>query len=142
MSEFDFIYRVASDVVEPFLYHGTSRFNLNTILNRDKGLLRSPSYWGTEEIAGYYATTFADEGIVLRVPLTRFNQKLLKPDMNSIAEPITMHIEYDEHEVGELWEKCKGTWKDSYRIVGSVVYNGPIKITKADVYLEGIYDSE
>jgi len=103
------------------------------------GVLPEPSWWGTAEIAEYYAETAAEEigpeeeYKVIKLPLSAFNPALLEADQNSVAEPLTYTLGRSEDELYEEWQNCKGTWQDSLRIYGSVVYNAPIEVTAQTV---------
>lgn len=137
---------------EQYLYHGTQQKALERIL-RDGGIIKAPSYWGTQEAAEYYAegynvyglhrTNFIgqdDEAVLIQVPLVRFDKSKLFPDQNTIAEPIMSvyndELDYEEvteEELYEQWEACKGTWQDCLRIYQAVVYKAPMRITEDDV---------
>jgi hypothetical protein len=100
---------------------------------------KSPSYWGTEEIAWYYAKVVAEEyggrPLIIKIPLSKFDQSLLEPDHNSIAEPLTRTLGKSDEEVWEEWEEVPepGTWQDSLDIVQSVEYHGPVKVLEEDL---------
>jgi RNA:NAD 2'-phosphotransferase (TPT1/KptA family)/GNAT superfamily N-acetyltransferase/2'-5' RNA ligase/8-oxo-dGTP pyrophosphatase MutT (NUDIX family) len=121
-----------------FLYHGMSMTDYNRAMNAD-GILPEPSWWGTAEIAEYYAETAAEEigpeeeYKIIKLPLSAFNPSLLEADQNSVAEPLTYTLGRSEDELYEEWQNCKGTWEDSLRIYGSVVYNAPIEVTAQTV---------
>ena len=125
-----------------YLYHGTSSTALQAIL-ANGGIMKAPSYWGSERIAQYYAEVAVEEEeengndeaseVILRVPLQRFNSKHFIPDQNSIAEPIAYTLGTTEDKLWAQWKKCKDTWQDCLRIYESVVYKSPVKITQADV---------
>ena len=118
------------------LYHGTSDLYKQDILENG---IRAPSYWGTEEIAWYYAKVVAEEyggrPLIIKIPLSKFDQSLLKPDHNSIAEPLTRTLGKSDEEVWEEWEEVPepGTWQDSLDIVQSVEYHGPVKVLEEDL---------
>jgi len=128
-------FRLFLELMEPqVLYHGTSDVLLPSILKEG---LKNPSWWGTEDVASYYAEEVAEEygggEIVLAVSLNRFNISKLEPDGNSIAEPLTYTLGKSEEELWDEWQKADGTWQDCYRIYGSVIYRNPIKITDRDI---------
>lgn len=107
-----------------YLYHATSSNNLPRIL---KYGIKAPSYWGTVDIAHYYADDI-DDAVILRLPLSAFDTRYLAPDHASVAEPITTVIGKSEEEVQAEWRGCEGTWEDSLEIVSSVKYNKVIKV--------------
>lgn len=125
---------VEGRVAAPVLYHGMSERTLAAMLSQG---LRAPSFWGTEELAGYYAYEAALEDgtapVILRVPLKRFDQAMLAPDEHSLDTPLLSVLDYDENEIADQWSASAQTWRDSLRIVGAVIYNKPIVITAADV---------
>lgn len=117
------------------LYHGTSLARLPAILANG---LTSPSCWGTRPVALYYAEVTAEEEdskpVLLAVPLTQFNLNQLRPDHNSIAEPLTMVLRSSEEVLNRQWEQAEGTWLDSLCVYGSVIYRGTtIPITASNV---------
>jgi len=121
---------------EEALYHGTSDLYKQDIL---KNGIPKPSYWGTEEIAWYYAKVVAEESggnpLIIKIPLSKFDQSLIEPDHNSIAEPLTRILGKSDEDVWEEWEKVPepGTWQDSLDIVESVVYDAPVKVLEEDL---------
>jgi hypothetical protein len=121
---------------DPMLYHGTSQRKLHELLATG-GTMTAPSWWGSQEVAWYYAEDQEDRDgsspVVIGVPLSRFDTAHLEPDHNSIAEPITTVIGKTEDEVIEAWETAEGTWQESLDIVESVIYRAPIQVTDADV---------
>ncbi len=116
------------------LYHGTSDLHRQDILENG---IQAPSYWGTVEIAQYYAEeAVAEKGgnpLIVKVPLSEFDQSLLKPDQNSIEEPLTYTLRKTEDEVWEEWEESDGTWQDSLEIVESVIYDSIVKVLDKDL---------
>lgn len=106
------------------LYHATASSKLPRIL---KYGIRAPSYWGTIDIAHYYADDI-DDAVILKLPLSAFDTRYLEPDHASIAEPLTWTIGKSEEEVQEEWAACDGTWQDSLAIVSSVKYTKVIKV--------------
>ena len=124
---------------EVYLYHGTSATVAEKILL--EGVMEAGSYWGTERIADTYAEEAVDaeldyeaeaEQAIFRVPLSRFNKANLKPDENSVAEPLTYTLKRKEEDLYAEWEQAQGTWEDSLRIYESVRYDAPLQVTKAD----------
>ena len=115
------------------LYHGTSQAVAKMILGT--GTFHTPSWWGTIDIAKYYAEEAAEEddsgAAIFSVDLARFKIALLEPDGNTIAEPIILGRKTEEM-LYATWQKSRGTWKDSLRIYGSVIYRGQIAVTDAD----------
>lgn len=107
-----------------YLYHATSSDNLPMILRHG---ISAPSYWGSADIADYYAEDIED-AVILRLPLSAFDPRYLEPDHASVAEPITWVIGKSEEEVQEEWEACEGTWQASLEIVSSVKYSKVIRI--------------
>ena len=137
------------EAAEVYLYHGTSEDNWNLIMENG-GTMPAGSHWGTERVAAYYAEDRAEaqtndaiynemgteiEEAIIRVPLSRFNKASLKPDQNSVAEPLTYTLKRTEEDLYADWQKAKGTWEDSLRIYESVRYDAPIKVTKTDRYV-------
>ena len=123
-----------------FLYHGTCSSNLPTILGKSKEKLPLPgvtsAYWGTREIAEYYAQDACPgegEPVLIKIPFNQFQKHLLAPDRASAEEPITTVLGMDEDEVHEMWEESPQNWEASLEILGSVRYMGTIKVTKQDV---------
>jgi hypothetical protein len=122
---------------EEYLYHGTTRRALEVAL-ASGGTLKGPSWWGTERVADYYAEVAAEEEgpegeeAIVRVPLSRFNRRLLKPDHNSIAEPLTYTLGADEKDLWRQWQKARGTWRDCLEIYESVRYEAPLRIAEED----------
>ena len=124
---------------DTYLYHGTSATTAEKILL--EGVMEAGSYWGTERIADTYAEEAVDaemdyeaeaEQAIFRIPLSRFNQANLKPDENSVAEPLTYTLKRKEEDLYAEWEQAQGTWQDSLRIYESVRYDAPLQVTKAD----------
>jgi hypothetical protein len=121
---------------EEELYHGTSDLYKQDIL---KNGIQAPSYWGTVEIAEYYAKVIAEESggnpLIIKIPLSEFDQSLLKPDHNSIAEPLTFTLGKSDEDVWEEWELVPdpGTWRDSLDIVESVIYDATVKVLEKDL---------
>ena len=121
---------------EEELYHGTSDLYKQDILENG---IQAPSYWGTAEIAAYYAKEVAEEyggkPLIIKIPLSEFDQSLLEPDHNSIAEPLTHILGKSDEDVGEEWEEVPepGTWRDSLDIVESVIYNATVKVLEKDL---------
>jgi hypothetical protein len=115
-------------IKEENLYHGTSDVYKQNIA---KNGLKPPSFWGTEEVARYYAEEIvAEEGgspLIIEAPLSKFDQTLLSPDDNSIAEPLTYTLGKTEDEVEDEWGESDGSWRDSLEIVGSVKYHGTLE---------------
>lgn len=116
-----------------YLFHGTSTKFKNYILENGT---KSPSYWGTEEVAKYYAEEVVEQHggklLIIKVPMSKFKEEFLKPDENSVAEPLTYTLGKTEDEVWEEWKESDGTWRDSFDIVSSVKYNAPLKIEEKE----------
>jgi hypothetical protein len=117
------------------LSHGTSSTDLAAILGNG---IPSPSCWGTEAIALYYADVTAEEDggqpVVITVPLARFDINKLVPDEATVAEPITTVLGASDDMLYEQWQQCAGSWRDSLRIYGSVKYMGEmIRVDSADI---------
>jgi ribosomal protein S18 acetylase RimI-like enzyme len=119
-----------------FLYHGTSQTAYDEIMANGGGMV-SPSWWGTEEVAEYYAEVTAEEigedeeMQIIAMPIHAFDKAALIPDENSIEEPLTYLLGQNEQALYAEWEKSDKTWEDSLRIYGSVRYNKPINISMA-----------
>jgi 8-oxo-dGTP pyrophosphatase MutT (NUDIX family)/GNAT superfamily N-acetyltransferase len=129
-------------VEEAYLYHGTSETVAEKIML--EGVMEAGSYWGTERIAETYAQEAVDaeldyeaeaELAIIRVPISRFNKASLKPDENSVAEPLTYTLKRKEEDLYAEWEQAQGTWQDSLRIYESVRYDAPIQVTRNDRYV-------
>lgn len=117
------------------LYHGTSSTNLPAIFAHG---IRSPSWWGVNSAANYYAEVTAEEDggeqVIITIPLAQFNADKLEPDGNSVDEPLTTVLNATDEALYERWEVCNGTWQDCLHIYGSVLYRGDvIRITSANV---------
>lgn len=107
------------------LYHGTSRRYLPSILTNG---LEPPTYWGDERKAHEYANEFAD-GVVIAIPLSRFDASLLRPNENFVE------IYQDEDpELYDEWMASGQTWQDSLNFFDSVVYHGVLEITQEDLH--------
>lgn len=109
------------------LYHVTAASNAERIQREG---VRPVSYWSTDDLVSYYAETIRDEGsqpVVFRVDLNDLDPRLIEPDYESIAEPITTAIGMSEEEVHELWENSSQNWQDSLKIVGSIRYRGVVR---------------
>lgn len=115
-----------------YLYHGTTTKNLDRI--REDGFIKS-GCWGTERVAEYYAEVTSEEDggdpILLFVPFDDFDEELMRPDLNSISEPLTFTLGQKEDDIWEEWELSSQTWVDSLDIVESVLYLGTISFDKA-----------
>src|SRR5271157_2478293 len=115
-----------------YLYHGTTPRDLESIL--EGGAVEGPSFWGVKDIADMY-----DAGAMLRLPVNRFNQSLLIPDMNMMQDPYFLDDsegEYDPKKLNALnraWKASKKTWKDSLKIWGAVIYDENLPVAQADV---------
>jgi RNA:NAD 2'-phosphotransferase (TPT1/KptA family)/GNAT superfamily N-acetyltransferase/ADP-ribose pyrophosphatase YjhB (NUDIX family) len=140
---------IKTAAAEIYLYHGTSEDNWNAIMEAG-GVVPAGSCWGTERVAEYYAEDRAEaqtndaiynelgtrvEEAIIRVPLSRFDETNLKPDGNSVAEPLTFTLQRSEEDLYADWQKAGGTWQDSLRIYESVRYDAPMKVTKKDRYV-------
>lgn len=113
------------------LYHGTSTKHLAEI--RTHGI-SAPSYWGSLEIAEYYAEVVAEEEgglpVILGIETSSLDSAFLSPDDNSIAEPLTFTLGKTEQEVWQEWAASQGTWQECYEIVESVKYNKVVPSTE------------
>ncbi len=120
--------------LEEELYHGTSDVHKEAILQSG---VQSPSHWGTYQVAEYYADVATDidggNKMIIHKKLSDFDQSLLKPDQNSIEEPLTYTLRKTEDEVWEEWEESDGTWQASLSIVESVVYQGEMSINSEEI---------
>jgi hypothetical protein len=105
-----------------FLYHGTWRGNIDNILSDG---VRSPSYWGTYEVAHSYAMQFGEAGVLIRVPLTSFDEDGLEPNEGLISS-LTGAGEYIEDAVPP------STWQESLAEFGSVVYQYMLAVDPED----------
>jgi hypothetical protein len=117
------------------LYHGTTSTNLAAILGDG---ISSPSWWGTEAIAIYYAEVASEEDdgqpVIIAVPLARFDIDKLVPDEGAVAEPITTVLGASDDTLYEQWEQCVGSWQDCLCIYGSVKYiGGAVRVDRADI---------
>lgn len=117
-----------------FLYKGISSRHLPQIMQHG---VNAPSYWGTQEVASYYAMEASQkiggDPVILKVALDRFDTTMLDPDNNSLDTPLLSVLDYDESEIADEWENSEKDWTDSLRIVGAVVYRVPVTISDADV---------
>lgn len=123
----------------PTLYHGTSS-KAHKEIRAAGGVLKAPSYWGTYEIAEYYAEVVAEEDgseqVIIEMPLNVFDKSALKPDDNSITEPLTFTLGKSEDDLHAEWLAAAGVWQDSLKIYGSVRYDAPISILHAKTVTE------
>ena len=116
----------AGEDFDGFLYHASPSQNVEAI--RTQGM-PAGSYWGTYDIASYYAEDISDNGDephMFRVPLEAFAEAHLVPDQNGIDEPLTYTLGMSEDEVQEEWQASGQTWRDSLQIIGSVRYSVPV----------------
>jgi hypothetical protein len=127
-------YLIELDEGETFLYHGTSDIHLTSIL---KNGFRKNSHWGYLRIAKYYAEVASeDDGgrpILIRIPISKFDDSLFRVDMNSVMEPITYTLGQTEEELWEQWEESEQTWEDCLEIFESVIYNGRLTVKKKNI---------
>jgi len=118
------------------LYHGTSIKAAEATFAAG-GAMHVPSWWGTFEIAQYYAEEEANAGgkgmVIFELPFTKFDPSKIVVDRASVSDPITMALPNDEHELQRLWGKSKNTWQDCLRIYGSIKYEGEMQVTEEDV---------
>lgn len=119
---------------EPFwLYHGMSSRSLPGVLS---GGLSAPCFWGTEELACYYAAEAAledgTEPVLLRVAIGRFDQSALHPDLNSLDTPLLSALDMDESEIADAWMESRKDWRASLRIVGAVLCTAVVRILPKD----------
>ena len=115
----------AGDDFDGFLYHASPSQHVEAI--RAEGM--KPGYWGTYEIASYYAEDISDNGDephMFKVALESFDEAQLIPDQNGIDEPLTYTLGMSEEDVQEQWQESGQTWRDSLEIIGSVAYRGTI----------------
>lgn len=107
-----------------FLYHGTWRGNVDAILAEG---ISAPSYWGTLEMATDYKNQYAGEGILIRVPVSSFDEDGLEANEAVIAS-LTAAGEYIDGEVTP-----PETWLESLEELGSVVYHYTLRIDADDI---------
>ena len=128
-----------------YLYHGTSRAQVEGIL-RDG--LRGPSYWGTQQVAEYYAEVVAEEEeppgeeVIIRKPLSAFNVDELDVDHNSVAEPLTYLLGEKEEMLYARYQESAGDWRASFRIYESVRYMQPIAVSPEEIEVVNSVDWE
>ena len=103
-----------------FLYHGTWRGNIDSILEDG---ITAPSYWGNQEIASNYADQYGAEGVIIRVPITDFNEDGLAPN-----EGLVHSLRDDGDET-----PMPSTWQESLDEVDSVVYHYTLEIDEGDI---------
>jgi hypothetical protein len=87
------------------------------------------TYWGTADIAAYYAETIRDEGkrpVFVIAKICAFDQAQLEPDMPGIEEPLTFTLKMSEEEVWDAWKATDGSWQASLNLIGSVAYRGAL----------------
>ena len=117
-----------------FLYHGTSTKALESI--QQDMFLREQTDFGSEEIAEYYATEAAEaddsEPVLLAFPIGRFKMAALKPDRNSLEEPLTYTLGTTEEKVWDQWKASDGSWLACYDIVASVRYHAALALDPSD----------
>lgn len=101
-----------------YLYHGTYRGNIESILS---GGLNGPSYWGNRHIAQDYADQFGDDGVIIRVPINHFDHSELKPNTLLIQSLI------DDHDEDT---KMLDTWQASLAEYDTVVYEVDLTISE------------
>lgn len=111
----EFINIVTEDL-EPMLYHGTSHEALATILEEG---VQAPSYWGTREEASRYA----EGGVMLAVPVSRFDEDGLMVNDLMLASMREEGDEIDE----------PADWQESLEVFGSVRYDYPLMVSEGDV---------
>ena len=125
-----------------WLYHGTYQEAIDKMLVSGRvssgGIVKPPSFWGTERIAEYYAEVVSDyegslEPRLIRVPLSRFNKAGFKVDRPSVQEPISWALEETEDDLARHWQASRKTWRDCLVIFESVKYDLPMRITEEDV---------
>ena len=106
------------------LYHGTSKKFLSDIIH--DGLI-PPSSWGEKWKAQNYADEFND-GIIIGVPISRFDSSLLKPNENFID-----YYRENDPDLYDEWISSEQGVEDSLRLFDSIVYHDVLQITKADI---------
>jgi len=109
-------------------YHGTS---LRALAEIEKlGRIKPVSYWGSYEVAAYYAEVTAEEqddrAVILQYPIAKFLDQYLEPDYPGIEEPITYTIGKKESAVWREWKQSDKTWQDSWQIIQSVRYTADV----------------
>ena len=120
------------------LYHDVSASRLQEILS-NHGQIAGPSYWGTRDLAWYYAKEVAreeghqQEWVMLRVALGRFAAQWLRADDSAVARPQATRIGNAPEYRDGRWQQQACTWQDSLRVYGSVRYEAPVSITLTDV---------
>ena len=120
----------APGVLPKRLYHGTSAEMARKIIA--EGSLTSPSNWGSESIADYYASHFEDEGVdtaIISVPLAAFDKAKLDEDHPSLEEPISRSISGDFISL----RSSHVPWIACFARVESVLYHGIVPITVKNV---------
>lgn len=123
-------------VDEGFLYHGTTSNHIEDIL---KYGMKSPSWWGSYEIAREYAlnTLDAERGfgapLIIKKKIDDFDKSAFAIDAPSIQEPLTLTLGKSEEEVWEEWENSDQTWEDCLDIVESVKYTKKVDIDRNEV---------
>lgn len=111
------------------LYHATS--TTKAALIETQGMLPG-SYWGTEEIADYYAETVVDEGedyVIISISLDTLRDldaAQIVPDHAGIEEPLTYTLGMSEDDVAEAWDESAQDWEASLEIIQSLRFTGPI----------------
>ncbi len=123
------------ETVEPdgFLYHVTPKTDLLAITSTG---VRPGSYWGTMEIADYYAKVIEEDGgepVFIRASVSVFTESKLRPDKPGLEEPITTVIGKSKEEIWEAWESSNKTWKDCLDLIGSVQYMKVMHLPPAEV---------
>ena len=101
-----------------YLYHGTWKGHIDSIIEDG---LTGPSYWGDEEIARSYADHYGKEGVIIRMPLSAFNEDGLVAN-----EALISSLDVDDMLDGDF------TWEDSLELVDSLIYEYNLSVDLDD----------
>jgi len=111
------------------LYRGITSADLRASLEAP---LRPSTHWGSYRMAEYFATQSLDdrpeeEPVILAVPLSEFDPRFLRPDLEMVRDPV-FEEDIDEEGLDEQWASSEKGWQDCLACYEAVVYDAPLTL--------------